>query len=74
VSNTVSVLDTATNAVLTTVTVGAVPQAVAVHPLLARAYVANTRSDNVSVIDTGSNGVVAVIAVGSEPTGIAVRR
>lgn len=44
-SNTVSVIDTATNAVVATVTVGAGPSGVAVNPAGTRVYVANQSSN-----------------------------
>jgi YVTN family beta-propeller protein len=70
--NTVSVIEASSNAVLTTITVGAAPAAVAVNPLGTRAYVANSRSDTVSVIDTSSNTVVATIKVEKSPLAVAV--
>ena len=59
--NFVSVIDTVTNTVLTTVTVGFQPTDVAITPNGAFAYVTNT--DSVSVIETATNAVVATIAV-----------
>ncbi len=66
-SNVVSVIDTATNSVITNVAVGANPDGLAVNPSGSRVYVANLDSNNVSVIDTASNTVVATIAVGASP-------
>lgn len=75
-SNSVSVIDTATNTVVATVGVGLVPYRVAVNPAGTRVYVTNNGGNNVSVIDTSSNTVVATIPVGSgvvtAPHGIAV--
>ena len=65
--NTVSVLDTASNAVLATVPVGSGPYGVAVTPDGARVYVANRNSGNVSVIATASNTVLATVGVGAAP-------
>src|SRR5262244_2845507 len=48
-SNTVSVIDTATNTVVATVPVGSVPLGVAITPDGTRAYVANPGSGTVSV-------------------------
>jgi YVTN family beta-propeller protein len=59
----VSVIDTANNTVVATVTVGGGPAGVAVTPDGKNAYVANSFSSNVSVIDT-SNTVVATVGVG----------
>ncbi len=60
-SNNVSVIDTATNTVTATVTVGAFPVGVAVNPAGPRVYVANGDSANVSVIDTETNTVTATV-------------
>ena len=66
-SNSVSVINTATNAVVATVGVGTNPSGVAVTPDGTRAYVANTGSNSVSVINTATNAVVATVAVGNLP-------
>jgi YVTN family beta-propeller protein len=69
---TVSVIDTATNTVTATITVGDVPRGVAITPDGARAYVTNEHSDTVSVIDTATNTVTATITVGDFPFGVAI--
>jgi YVTN family beta-propeller protein len=66
-SGNVSVIDTATNTVIATITVGTAPFAVAVSPDGGTVYVANIDSDNVSVIDTATNKVIATITVGNSP-------
>ena len=71
-SNTVSVIDTATNTVVATIPVGPFPEAVAITPDGTRAYVADASSNGVSVIDTTTNTVVAGIPVGRNPYGIAI--
>ncbi len=71
-SNTVSVIDPATNAVVTTVAVGTQPTAVAVSPDGTRVYVANSGSNSVSVIDAATATVVATVAVGTQPVALAV--
>lgn len=68
----VSVIDTATDAVLATIPVGNSPARVAVTRDGARAYVTNTGSDTVSVIDTLTNTVVATVAVAEAPSALAV--
>jgi uncharacterized repeat protein (TIGR01451 family) len=68
----VSVIDTATNAVVATVPVGVNPFGVAVTPDSSRAYVGNAGSQDLSVIDTATNAVFAIIPVGVEPDGIAI--
>ena len=71
-SNTVSVVDVASQTVVATIAVGDNPDGVATTPDGTRAYVANFLSDNVSVIDTATNTVASTIDVGSGPVGIAV--
>ncbi|HUZ92181.1 MAG TPA: YncE family protein [Methylocella sp.] len=73
-TNNVSVIDTATNEVETTIGVGFGPEAIAVTPDGSRAYVVggDPGSGFVAVIDTASNTVVAVIPVGALPHGVAV--
>lgn len=71
----VSVLDTATNTVVATVTVGDSPLGASVLPFGARAYVANqvAPSGTVSVIDGVTNAVVATVDVGAGPSGVALK-
>ena len=71
-SGDVSVIDTATNTVTATITVGTAPFAVAVSPDGGTVYVANIDSDNVSAIAAATNKVIATITVGSSPEGVAV--
>jgi YVTN family beta-propeller protein len=71
-SNNVSVIDTSSNTVTATVTVGTNPYGVAVNPAGTRVYVVNRDSNNVSVIDTSSNTVTATVTVGTNPSGVAV--
>jgi YVTN family beta-propeller protein len=69
---TVSVFDTANDAVSATIHVGGEPVDVAISPNGARAYVANKGNDSVDVIDTAaSSSLVEAIPVGKEPVGIA---
>jgi YVTN family beta-propeller protein len=70
--NSVSVIDTASNAVVATVSVGNVPFGVAVALDGSRVYVANLNDNNVSVIDASNNTVVATVPVGNSPEGVAV--
>ena len=71
-SNSVSVISTASNAVVATIPVGGGPWSVAVSPDGAYAYVTNAGDNTVSVISTASNAVVATVPVGNEPFGVAV--
>ena len=60
-SNTVSVLDTISNTVVTTLNAGITPQGIAVNPVANLAYVANSGGNTLSVIDIASNTLVATI-------------
>jgi YVTN family beta-propeller protein len=69
-TNTVSVINLATNAVEKTIPVGDFPWGVAVSHTGSFAYVTNYGSANISVISTSTNSVVATIPVGSGPLGV----
>src|SRR5437667_594727 len=71
-SNTVSVIDTASNTVVATVAVGSGPLGVAITPDGNRAYVANLFDNTVSVIDTAKKTVVATVALGNGPLAVAI--
>ena len=64
-SNTISVIDTATNNITATVNVGTTPAGVAVTPDGTKVYVANSGDNpgDVSVIDTATNTVTATVPV-----------
>ena len=62
-AGTVSVIDTATNTVITTIPIGVVPTGVAVTPDATRVYVTNLASSSVSVIATATNTVIMRISV-----------
>jgi len=64
-SNTVSVIDTATNSVLATIAVETQPMGIAVTPDGKRLYVANKASNSISVVDVAHRTVSATIK-GSE--------
>ncbi|HTE02761.1 MAG TPA: YncE family protein [bacterium] len=68
----VSVIDTGTNTIVTTVTAGTGPQAVAITPDGRFAYVVNLTSNDVSVINTATNTVASTVAVGFGPFGVAI--
>jgi YVTN family beta-propeller protein len=72
-SNTVSVIDTVTNAVIAIIPVGSAPEGVAVTPDGRKVYVANSAAvgSTVSVIDTATNAVTTITGF-SEPIGVAV--
>ena len=68
----VSVIHTATNAVVATVLVGTKPVGVAITPDGTKVYVANLGSNTVSVIARPGNLVATTVMVGSGPDAIAV--
>src|SRR5262249_17662568 len=75
VVSSVSVIDTATNTVTTTIPVGEQAGGVAVSPDGSRIYVAGGVSSlggNVVVIDAATNTVIAAVLVGINPAGVAV--
>jgi YVTN family beta-propeller protein len=67
-SNTVSVIDTATNNVTASVPVGINPQGIAVTPEGTEVYVVNSNDNTISVIDTVTDNVTATVPVGSNPS------
>lgn len=75
---TVSVIDSGTNTLITTIPVGQFPRGVVVSPEGTRLYVSNftdccsVNPGTVSVIDTATYAVIATIPVGNNPTGIAI--
>ncbi|MBE5729497.1 YncE family protein [Candidatus Parvarchaeota archaeon] len=71
-SNSVSVISTSSNSVVSTITVGSGPVGVAITPNGQYAYVTNQYSNTVSVISTSSNSVVSTITVGAQPIGVAI--
>jgi YVTN family beta-propeller protein len=71
-SDSVTVIDTATNAVAATIAVGSYPMQVAVSRDGTRAYVTNFVGNSLSVIDTASNTVIDTVAVGRAPASVTV--
>lgn len=65
--NTVAVIDTATDTVITTITVGTSPGGIAFTPDGTTAYVTNQRDDTISVIDTATSSVIDTIPAGDRP-------
>ena len=68
----VSVIDTATNTVVDTISPVGGPWGVAVSPDGTRVYTANYDVGTVSVIDTATNTIIATITVGNSPYCLAV--
>lgn len=71
-SNNVSVIDTATDAVLATIAVGLGPYGVTVSPDATRVYVANYAGNSVSVINATNNSVLATVPIATRPYGLAI--
>ncbi len=71
-SNSLTLVDTASRAVLAEIPVGVDPRTVAVDDLGQRAYVANRGSGSVSVVDLAARAVVAEVDVGYRPYGVVV--
>jgi len=71
-SNSVSVINVATDTVIATIAVGEHPRGVAVNPVSPRAYVTNLSDGTVSVINTNTNTVIATIPVGTSAERVAV--
>ncbi len=70
--NTVSVIDTATGAVVATVPVVAGPHGMGVTADGRRVYVSGDNSSSLSVIDTATDRVIHTIEVGRTPHGVAM--
>lgn len=71
-NNTVNVINTATNDITATVSVGKEPAGIVITPDGSKVYVANYGSNSVSVINTSSNAVLKTVSVGLNPIGISV--
>ncbi|MDF2433866.1 MAG: hypothetical protein JWP44_3497 [Mucilaginibacter sp.] len=71
-SNSVSVINTATSAVVATIPVGSNPNSVCVDPNYNEVYVVNNSSNTVSVINTLTNTIKATISVGPSPWSVTV--
>jgi YVTN family beta-propeller protein len=71
-SNTLSLVDTASHAVLAELPIGVDPRTVAVDSAGGRAYVANRGSDSVSVVGLAAQTVIADVPVGPRPYGVVV--
>ncbi|MGB9941312.1 PKD domain-containing protein [Methanosarcina sp.] len=71
-SNNISVIDTSTDKVTATISVGSNPMGAGINPDGTKVYVVNARSNDVSIIDTATNTVIATVPVGSSPQGVAV--
>jgi YVTN family beta-propeller protein len=76
-SDSVSVIDVATGAVVSTIPVGRGPYGVTANALGKSVYVLNSLDNSVSVIDTATRTVTATVAVGQlggKPAGLALNR
>jgi YVTN family beta-propeller protein len=68
----VSVISTATNSVLTTVSVGSNPVDIAITADGTEAFITNANANSVSVIGTATNSVLATVPVGTNPVNVAL--
>jgi YVTN family beta-propeller protein len=66
-STNISVIDSITNVVTGTISVGSNPEGIAVNPEGTRIYVANYGSGSLSVIDATTNSVISTLSVGQQP-------
>ena len=71
-TNNVTVIDGATNTVVTTVPAGTTPNAIGVNPVTNKIYVVNNASNNVTVIDGASNTFKTDVIVGAGPVQLGV--
>jgi len=71
-TNSVSVLDTRSGALLRTITVGKAPCAIALDPPTGRIFVTNLDSNSVSVISPSTGAVFRTIPVGKAPGPVAL--
>lgn len=65
-------INTATNQVTTTLTVGIEPYVVAITPNSEYAYVTNSDNNTITVINTATKTLVATTQVGAGPFGVAI--
>jgi len=72
VSNTVSVINVSTLAIIANIPVGTTPEGIAITPDGSMLYVANAISGNISVISTATNKVITTITTGSGPIGVSI--
>jgi len=73
-SDSVSIVDLDTQAVLSTVPVGKAPIGVAIDKGKNIALVSNSKDDTVSIIDLNTFSAIKTIPVGKEPEGIAINQ
>jgi YVTN family beta-propeller protein len=66
----VSIINTTTNNVIASVTVGKCPCGISINGNGTKVYVANSESNTISVIDTISNNEIANVPVGSMPSAL----
>jgi len=73
-SDSVSIVNLNTQAVISTIPVGKAPRGVAIDKGLNLAVIGNSHDNTISIIDLNIYQVTATIAVGKEPEGIAVNQ
>ena len=69
-SGTVSVIDTATDRVASTITTGGKPRGIAIAPDGKRLYVSDQTANGLAVFDVGTNAAPVRVSLGDSPEGI----
>lgn len=69
---TVSVIDTATNTVIKTMTGFSQPYTITMNALGTKAYITNSNSTTISIVDTGSNTITGTITGFDGPSGMVI--
>jgi YVTN family beta-propeller protein len=70
-SDNISIINTTTDVVVSTIKAGENPSCIASNPNGSRIYVTNGKDSDVYVIDTMTNAVISIIRVGSDPFAVA---
>jgi YVTN family beta-propeller protein len=71
-SNSLTLVDTASETVIDELAVGTDPRTIAVDDAGQRAYVANRGSESISVVDLSARSVISEVVVGHRPYGVVV--
>ena len=69
-SGTVSVIDTATDRVTSTITTGGKPRGIAIAPDGKRLYVSDQTANGLAIFDVGTGGAPVRVSLGDSPEGI----
>ncbi|HEV7799523.1 MAG TPA: hypothetical protein VGP15_00475, partial [Burkholderiales bacterium] len=69
-SGTISIIDTATDAVVGEIRTGGKPRGIAINPKTQLLYVSDSPSSALKVIDTANRSVVSEVPLGKSPEGV----